>query len=474
MGVKTEKSEQEEEVVKDDLSQVEVELGAEDSEDALDQDKMAALRAKMAAKQGEAQASKEPEAPAPEKEEEDMPIKIMEKKTRSLEFGVIGSGQAGSRLAESLYHLGYDALVFNTAQQDLEHIDVPNANKCLLEYGLGGASKDPHLGQEAAETHRDYISAKINDQLGDSQVFVFCTSLGGGSGGGSVDTMIDIMAGMGKPIVVITVLPMTNEDAQTKKNSLDALKKLAGHVQQGKVQNLVVVDNAKIESIFKDVGPMNFYKVSNEAIVSPLDAFNTYSSMPSAGMKVMDPMEWTKILIDGGGLSLYGEINVENYEEDTALASAVVENLTSGLLAEGFDLKQTRYVGAIFLANEKVWDKVPSAAINYAMTMVQDHAGTPQGVFRGIYQADLEEDVVKVYSFFSGLALPDTRIEELKGEVKEHQSTLKGKDEARNLHLDLDTGDKAKSKVEEVNERIKASKSPFAKFKQDLVKKRKK
>jgi cell division GTPase FtsZ len=458
MGVKTENVERKEGEVVDDLSKIQVELSPEKDE-SVDNDKLAALKAKMAAKE----------------DKEDMPVRILEKKTRSLEIGVVGSGQAGSRLAESFYKLGYDALAFNTARQDLEHIDIPEANKCLLEYGLGGASKDPQIGKEAAETHRDYISAKINDQLGGADIFCFCTSLGGGSGGGSIDTMIEVMGSMGKPVVVMTVLPMTNEDPQTKKNSLEALRKLASYVQQGLVHNLVVVDNAKIETIFKDIGPMNFYRVSNEAIVNPLDVFNTYSSMPSAGMKVMDPMEWTKILIDGNGLSLYGEISVSNYEEDTALAEAVVENLTAGLLAEGFDLKQTKYVGAIFLANEKVWGKVPAAAINYAMTMVQDHAGTPQGVFRGIYQSDdLDEDVVKVYSFFSGLALPESRVEELKVEVSTHLSTLKTKEETRNLSLNLDTGSKAKNAVEEVNERIKDKKSPFSQFKQGLINKRRK
>lgn len=457
MSVKTENVEHEKQKVVDDLSEISVELNSE--EDNLEEDKLAALKAKMSEKNKKV----------------DMPIKIIEEKTRSLDFGIVGSGQAGSRLAESFYKLGYSALAFNTAKQDLEHINLPNTSKCLLDYGLGGASKDPQIGHEAAASHRDFIAAKINDQLGDCQVFVFCTSLGGGSGGGSIDVMLDVMASLEKPIVVMTVLPMTNEDAQTKKNTLEALKKLAGYAQQGKIHNLIVVDNAKIETIFKDVGPMNFYKVSNEAIVNPLDIFNTYSSMPSAGMKVMDPMEWTKILIDGNGLSLYGEISVSNYEEDTALAEAVVENLTSGLLAEGFDLKQTKYVGAIFLANEKVWDRVPAASINYAMSIVQEHAGTPQGVFRGIYQADLEDDVVKVYSIFSGLALPDSRIEELKSEVTSHLNTLKNKEQTRNLNLNLDTGDtKATSQAEQVREKIKANSSPFSKFKNNLVDKRRK
>lgn len=470
MSVKTENVGHTEQEIQDDVSSITVVSQPKSDEGGVDLDKMAALKAQMSAQSGS-----EPEPTEESKEEEEkMPIRIVEKKTRSLELGIVGSGQAGSRLAESLYKLGYSALAFNTATQDLEHIQMPDANKCLLDYGLGGASKDPQIGHDAAETHRDMIAAKIEDQLGDAQVFVFCTSLGGGSGGGSIDTMIDIMSNMGKPIVVMTVLPMTNEDPQTKDNSLKALAKLTKLIQSEKIHNLIVVDNAKIETIYSNVGPMDFYRVSNEAIVKPLDVFNSFSSKPS-NVKALDPMEFTKILIDGNGLSLYGEMTVTNYEDETALAEAVIQNLSSGLLAEGFDLKQTKYVGAMFLANANVWSKLPSASLNYAMAMVQDHAGTPQGVFRGIYEADIEEDVVKVYSFFSGLALPQSRVDELKVEVAAHSKSLKTKEVNRNLNLNIDTGvSQATSKIETIKANVKRKASGFGQLHSGIVDKRKK
>lgn len=462
MSVKTEEVEQEQEKIVDDLAEHIV--VSEPVKPAVDVDKMAALKAQMAEAQGET-------------EEPQMPPHIIEKKRRTLNLGIIGSGQAGSRLAESFYSLGYEVVVFNTAPQDLEHIQVPEANKILLDYGLGGASKDPKIGHEAAQMHKELIRTKIRDTLGDAQVYVFCTSLGGGSGGGSIETMIDVLSDLGKdsgtPLVVMTVLPMTNEDAQTKKNALDALGKLSKQVQAGRVHNLIVVDNAKIESIFSDVGPMEFYKISNQAIVDPLDVFNTYSSI-SSNVKSLDPMEFTKILIGGEGLSLYGSMTVSNYENDVALADAVINNLKSGLLAEGFDLKQTQYCGIMFLANKEVWAKMPASSIHYAMAMVQDHAGTPQGVFRGIYEADIKEDVVKVYSFFSGLALPDSRVEELKTEVAAQLETLKGKSERRNLGLTIDTGTTSTvEKVEAIKSQVKDINSIFGRFRQGVVNKRK-
>lgn len=408
-------------------------------------DKLAALKAKLAAKQ-----------------KENMPPKIVEKKSRSLRFGVVGSGQAGSRLAETFYGLGYDTVVFNTAPQDLEHIQIPEANKFLLQHGLGGAAKEMEIGREAAEAYKDAINELIQDKLASAQVFMLCLSLGGGSGAGSCETMIDILAGIGKPVVVITILPMANDDAQTKRNALETLSKLSKEAQSKRIHNLIVVDNAKIESIYSNVSQIDFFNVSNKAIVDPIDAFNTLSSMPSA-VKGLDPMEFAKLITDGGGLTVYGEMVVPNYEEDTAIAEAVINNLNSGLLANGFDLKQSKYVGVMVVANKQVWSKIPSSSVNYAMSMVHDICGTPTGVFRGIYDSEeIKDDVVKVYSMFSGLGLPDSRVQQLKKEAQEYAAKAKNKDDERNLNLKLDTGtDETTSAVDKIKQKIAQKKSAF-------------
>lgn len=420
-------------------------MSTTDDASAVESDKLSALKAKLAAKQTG----------------NTMPLKIVEKRSRSIRFGVIGSGQAGSRLAETFHQLGYDAIAFNTASQDLEHINLPEDNKYLLQYGLGGAAKEMEIGRDAAETHRDAINELVHDKLSDAQVFMFCLSLGGGSGAGSCETIIDILSAIGKPIVVITVLPMDNDDAQTKRNALETLSKLAKEAQSKRIHNLIVVDNARIESIYSNVSQIDFFNVSNKAIVEPIDAFNILSSMPSA-VKGLDPMEFSKLLVDGGGLTVYGEISVPNYEEDTAIAEAVISNLNSGLLASGFDLKQSKYVGVLIVANKKTWDKIPSSSINYAMSMVHDICGTPNGVFRGIYATDLQENVVKVYSMFSGLGLPDSRVQQLKKEAQEYAQRIKNKNDGRNLTLKLDTGtDEAVSAADKIKQKIAAKKSAF-------------
>lgn len=451
MNAKSITEEAKTEEVVDDISKT----IAEPSPEALDMNKLAALKAKSQVKQTEQKMAK------------------IVKKERSITFGIIGSGQAGSRIAEAFYKLGYDAIVCNTANQDLKHIEIPDANKLLLEYGLGGASKDLEIGRAAAEMHRTAILQLVNDKLTSSQLNILCLSLGGGSGAGSCDTMVDILSEVGKPLVVITVLPMDNEDAQTKHNALETLTKLTKATQAKKIHNLIVIDNAKVENIYQHVSQMDFFNVANKAIVDPIDVFNTLSSMPSS-VKSLDPMEWAKLFTDGGGLTVYGELTVENFREDTAIAEAVVNNLNSNLLAGGFDLKQAQYVGVIIAANAEVWKAIPSASVNYAMAMVNDQCSMPRGVFKGIYTIDMPDNVVKVYSMFSGLGLPGSRVEQLKKEAQAHMQTVKGKEEQRNLNLNLDTGiNDTVSAAQKIKDKIAAKSSAFGKLLNNTVDKRK-
>lgn len=434
-----------EEIV-DDISQETIEV----KQEKVDDGKLAALKVKLSSKQKEV----------------NMTAKIVAKKDRSIEFGIIGTGQAGSKLAASFNKFGYNAIAINTAMQDLKHIDLPDSNKLLIQSGaLGGSAKELSIGLDAAQNHKGEIAQLINDKLSTSQVNILCSSLGGGSGAGSTEVMIDVLTEIGKPVIVMAVLPMSNEDAQTKSNSIETLSKLAAFTREKKIANLIVVDNAKIETIYQDINQMEFYDVANKAIVEPLDAFNTLSAM-SSSVKALDSTELAKILLDGEALSVYGQFDVNNFEEDTAIAEAVINNLSENLLSEGFDLKQAKYVGFMVAANKEVWKKIPASSVNYANSMVNDVCGQPAGVFRGVYSVeDMPNNLVRVYSIFSGLGLPANRVSQLKEEAKEYMNAVKGKNEQRNLTLELDTGvNETVSEAQKIKQKIQQKSSSFGKL----------
>jgi cell division GTPase FtsZ len=478
MTTKTFNKELERESIMDNISNRENENQASSDEKSNDA-KLAELRAKLAVKmrenqkerelqiqrEKEEQAQREEQIQKENQEKKETPVApVVVKKEKSVNFGFIGSGQAGSRLVEIAYKLGYDAVAINTAQQDLKFIDIPESNKLLLENTFGGAAKELSIGQQAAEKYRDQINDLVNTQLADSQIIVLALSLGGGSGAGSCETMVDILSTTGKPVVVITVLPMDSEDAQCKSNALQTLSKLAKFAQTKKIANLIVVDNAKIEAMYKDISQVDFFAVANRAIIEPIDVFNTLSAMPSFS-KPLDSMEFLKLFIDGEGLTTYGSIKVHNYKDEDAIALAIIENLNGNLLASGFDIAQSKYVGIIVAANAKVWKEIPSAHINYALAMVNDQCNNPTGVFKGLYVIDTPEDCVIIYSMFSGLSLPDSRVEQLRKESAQLQALNKDKSVQRNLSLRLDSGtENTVGKVQELKNKISQKSSAMGKL----------
>ena len=428
------------------------------SEEAINMNKLAELRAKNIAKQKEMQA-----------------IEKAGKVERSIEWGVIGLGQCGSRISEVFGTAGYKAIAINTAIQDLKGIKLPDATKILLRQGggLSGSARELILGEHAAESNKQLIMDAVNLHLGGSAMFIVATSLGGGSGAGAIIPVVHMLQETNKPIVVIAALPLDSEDVELKKNALETLQKLLACSRDKKIANLILVDNAKIESVYKNISQMDFFSTANAAIVRPLDVFNVMSAKAS-DMKPLDPTEFLKLLVSEG-ITIYGEIIVSDFHEDVSIANAIIENLQGNLLAGGFDLKQTKFCGVLICANKNVWSAIPSSAINFATTMVQDAAGSPLGVYKGMYVCDdIKEDVVKIFSMFSGLGLPGNRITELQNEVKALVAKTKLKDDDRNLTLTLDTGsNETVSAAQKIKDKIMAKSSIFGKMTNQVIDRRK-
>jgi cell division GTPase FtsZ len=373
------------------------------------------------------------------KAEEDMTVMVVEQQDRSVNIGVVGVGQCGSKLAEEFHNLGYPAVAINTAMQDLKHIAIPEGSKLFLDYALGGAAKDLETGNAAAEEYSEAISDHVQTHLGECDVLMLTTSGGGGTGSGSAETMVKLLAQLGKPLSVIFVLPLSSEDALSKHNAIVTLSKLAKMAKDDVINSLAVVDNAKIELMFPSRSMADFWKLANNAIVEPLHLFNKLSANPSPYTS-LDPMDFSRLFIGTGDCALYGVVEVENYLEDEAIAEAMLTSVENGLLASDFDLGQTRSAGIIITGTKSVLEKVPATNIEYGFAMVSKICNEGTRVFRGVYEVPGKENVLRVYSFFSGLGLPEERVKELKAEAERHMEVLKNKEESRATTMTIDIG----------------------------------
>ena len=344
-----------------------------------------------------------------------MESKKMNKIEQSIRVGVIGVGQAGSRIAETFHKKGYNACVINTSKQDLEFISMDQDKKLLLEGSLGGTGKDLDLGREIFEESVEQIQEFIYPTLEGQDMAYLTVSGGGGTGSSSVDTMVEVLFSMGLPVGVIYVLPKQTDDAKSKSNSIETLSRLANMTKENKISSLIVVDNAKIEQIFAGLSQSKFWETSNDAIVDPLVKFNSLTSKASRHTS-LDPSDFAKI-ISCGDCSIYGVVSTKNIEEETGLAEAVIESLQENMLAEGFDISQTRVGGVIISANSKTLDSMPAININYCFHMISEQT-KGASIFQGVYDDETCDGEVKIYTWFAGLGLPMKRIETLKKKAK--------------------------------------------------------
>lgn len=94
----------------------------------------------------------------------------------SIKLGVVGVGQAGSRIAQEFGKLGYHSYAINTSKQDLEFIDIPTHKKLLLEGSLGGTGKDLDLGRDIFEANYSILEKFVEDVVSGNDMLYLALS----------------------------------------------------------------------------------------------------------------------------------------------------------------------------------------------------------------------------------------------------------------------------------------------------------
>lgn len=370
--------------------------------------------------------------------EESMPVILAEQPDRSVNLGVVGVGQCGSKIAEEFYNKEYNVVAINTATQDLKCINIPEKQKLFLNYALGGTAKELSLGEAAAVEYSDTILEVLKENFSDSDVLLLATAGGGGTGSGSAETMIKLMTQLGKPVVALYVLPLATEDVLAKHNAIMTLSKLAQMAKEDVISSLTIIDNSKIEMIKPGLSMSEFWKFANNVIVEPLDLFNKLSVASSQYIS-LDPMDFSAVFL-GGDCSLYGMIEIDDYMEESKVAEAMLNNLKNGLLASDFDLAQTRSAGIIITGSAEVLQNIPAANLEYGFAMISKVCNGSVKIYRGVYEVPDKSNKLRIYSFFSGLGLPEARVSEMKSEAEKYMEALKTKEDNRATAMKIDIG----------------------------------
>ncbi len=341
----------------------------------------------------------------------------------STRYAWIGSGQAGGRLVKAFYDLGYKkALAVNTTTHDLDLLDLPKAQKYLMDIGEKGAGKEMSRGREAVmRTKQDILHLAIKTFGTEVDHVMVCFGAGGGTGGGSAVELLDAAktyirsigeAEPHKAVGAIMTLPTVGEAAspQVAQNAYKVAMELGRLACEGQISPLIIIDNEKISKMYPGLTVKAFWPTINNTVAGLFDVFNRLSALNSP-YTTLDPVDYHSIL-RAGGCAIMGLTKVDRYDDRYALSEAVRQNLTKTLLADGFNLASAKVAGCTMVGGKQMMGLTPNLQdnINFAFDVLAEITGKAT-IHRGIYEDNRES--LRVYTILGGLDFPTARIEDL-------------------------------------------------------------
>ena len=344
----------------------------------------------------------------------------------ALTYAIIGSGQGGGRIAKAFYDLGYKKCVaFNTAKSDLAYLDLPDEHKFYVDhFGGQGAGKDQEKGRQAYESRNQEIFNKMRQVFGENiDRILVCVGVAGGTGGGSVQTLIDMakryFTYVGKDdanerVGVVASLPTTGESASptVAKNAYNRMTELCVSAANGEFAPLIIIDNDKIKKLYPQLTVKQFWPTLNNTVAGLFHIFNLLATKNS-NYTAFDPADYDTIM-KSKGCMIFGVTGVKNIEDETSVSIALKQNLEKTLLAGGFDLTTAEGAASIVVGGTKLYEEVPGLmdSIEYGFDTLATLTGGAI-IHRGIYEDSSKENLV-AYTIVGGLDIPQKRLDELK------------------------------------------------------------
>jgi len=326
----------------------------------------------------------------------------------SHDFGVIGSGQCGGRLAKSFYDLGYKkSIALNTAVADLNPLELPEAQKVRIG-SLEGSGKDMEKGGKAAEESAQLIFDKMKAVFGAVDKIIICVGFGGGTGAGSCPVLISLarkyLAFTDNPdpvknIIIVAALPTAGElkSEVTRSNTERVKTTMFQLADQAECGPLILIDNSKIEKLYRGIPPARFWPTINDTITQLFQMFNFLSKQESSYTS-FDKEDYRTVLTTPG-LAVLGVTKVE-LKEGTELGQALQSSLKKTLLSDYISFATAKEAACIIVAGESVMQTTSMETITYGFDAVSnliEHAN----VHRGLY--DTSGDSIRAYTLITGM-----------------------------------------------------------------------
>ncbi|MGC8495596.1 MAG: cell division protein FtsZ [Candidatus Micrarchaeia archaeon] len=319
---------------------------------------------------------------------------------------VVGAGGSGSNTITRLSSIGIQGATLVATNTDAAHLVKTRAERKLLigkkvTRGLGAGS-DMKVGEEAALESKE----EIRHLLGDSNlVFVTC-GLGGGTGTGSISTIVHEAKEAGALTVAVVTLPFASEGRTRMRNALEGLSKL-----RKVADTVIVIPNDKLLSIAPDL-PLNMaFRVSDEVLASATKGIIEMVTKP--GMVNIDFADLKSVLKDAG-YAVIGTGEGIGVDGGTSRAIVALENAIKSPLLDA-DLSNAKKALINIVGGE-------SLTLREAEKIFQEVAGriSKDALIKwgARIEPDMRKDALRVMIVVSGVEFPEYTEEGLSKKIE--------------------------------------------------------
>ena len=304
-------------------------------------------------------------------------------------YGFVGFGQMGGNIAKSIHVKEYLVMAANTAQSDLDSLDIPEKCKYHILGGYGSSKERKKAKQLLAENNCenfDLLINEIKERFTDCQVIFLIGSSGGGSGSAIVPAVkMRLQAETDKIICVVTCIPDDNASMKEYMNCYEFFQEL--ETIEGGGATFAIDNNKNKEKL-----------VLNEQFACYLDAFLNCETTSTRG--VVDRAEIENVL------SQRGVCIVNKQGADKATTQTVIERIRDNIYVP---LENDGVVANIALVNSNN---------NVRLNEIIESVGKPLATFEGW------ESNATVLAI-SGCSLPYKKLEEIKQKIEDNKDTIK-------------------------------------------------
>lgn len=304
-------------------------------------------------------------------------------------YGFVGIGSMGGNVAATFHEKGYSIMVANTAQADLDSLNLPDDCKYHILNGYGSSKDRKKAKQLLAENNCENFDLLVNEimeRFRECKIIFLISSSGGGSGSGMLPAIAQRLIGeTKKTICIVTCLPDDNASMKEFMNCYEFFQEVESIEDRGAV---FIIDNN-----------MNRNKFTlNEQFSCYLDAF--LNSETNSAQGVVDRAEIESVL------SQRGMAIVNKYNSENATTQTVTEKIRENIYAPLEDDNVVVNV-ALIHSNNKV-----------RMAEIVKSIGKPLATFEGFGS---DATILAV----SGLSLPYGKLDAIKQKIDDDKDTIK-------------------------------------------------